>query len=201
MEAVREAALIAARAGKLQILQCGKKVDLTVSPRGPIRLSLPKSAVPFDYEGINFRLHPKLYRVARGEQGVLSVEPYKSEILPHWRFKTPEIALSSAKRIFALFKQYRAQTDFVGMDMARKFLQMGHTRARRYANHRSGKKYIGPVPRFMAGRSGAHGRRTAPLEPDPEKAESAQIFKEFWKKTEEDKKYAKMKSEWKLLFG
>jgi hypothetical protein len=27
------------------------------------------------------------------------------------------------------------------MDMARKFLQMGFTRARRYANHASGKKY------------------------------------------------------------
>ena len=27
------------------------------------------------------------------------------------------------------------------MDMCRKFLEMGFTRARRYANHRSGKKY------------------------------------------------------------
>ena len=27
------------------------------------------------------------------------------------------------------------------MDMCRKFLEMGFTRARRYANHRSGRKY------------------------------------------------------------
>lgn len=37
--------------------------------------------------GIDYRSHPELYKVARGEQGVLTVEPYKSEILPHWRFR------------------------------------------------------------------------------------------------------------------
>lgn len=36
---------------------------------------------------IDYREHPELYKVARGEQGVLTVEPYKSEILPHWRFR------------------------------------------------------------------------------------------------------------------
>ena len=37
--------------------------------------------------GIDYRSHPEQYKVARGEQGVLTVEPYKSEILPHWRFR------------------------------------------------------------------------------------------------------------------
>lgn len=37
--------------------------------------------------GIDYRSHPERYKVARGEQGVLTVEPYKSEILPHWRFR------------------------------------------------------------------------------------------------------------------
>ena len=46
----------------------------------------------------------------------------------------------------------------MGADMARKFLQMGYTRARRYANHRGGRKYDGPVPADQRGRSGAHGR-------------------------------------------
>ena len=36
---------------------------------------------------------------------------------------------------------YKKKGDFVGMDMARKFLQMGYTRSRRYANHKSGRKY------------------------------------------------------------
>lgn len=40
---------------------------------------------------INYREHPELYQVGKGEQGVLICEPYKSEIGPHWRFKTPDI--------------------------------------------------------------------------------------------------------------
>lgn len=40
-----------------------------------------------DYKNIDCREHPELYCIGKGEQGVLVVEPYKSEILPHWRFK------------------------------------------------------------------------------------------------------------------
>ena len=94
-----------------------------------------------DFDKINFREQPELYRVGRGEQGVLMVEPYKGEILPHWRFKTPEIAKESSEKIYKLYLKYKEDGDFVGMDMARKFLQMGYTRSRRYANHKSGKKY------------------------------------------------------------
>ena len=50
-------------------------------------------------------------------------------------------AYVSAVRIFWLYNMYRGKDDFVGMDMARKFLEMGFTRARRYANHKDGKKY------------------------------------------------------------
>jgi hypothetical protein len=71
----------------------------------------------------------------------LLVEPYKSEILPWWRYKDPESATKSAEKIYQLFETYRQQDDFVGMDMARKFIQMGYTRARRYANYKGGKKY------------------------------------------------------------
>jgi hypothetical protein len=35
-----------------------------------------------DFENTDFREHPDLYRVGRGEHGFLSEEPYKSEILP-----------------------------------------------------------------------------------------------------------------------
>ncbi|EAT8909496.1 DUF4385 family protein, partial [Salmonella enterica] len=38
-----------------------------------------------DFSSIDFRQQPELYQVGRGEQGVLLVEPYKSEILPFWR--------------------------------------------------------------------------------------------------------------------
>lgn len=35
-----------------------------------------------DFKNIDFRKHRGLYRVGKGEQGMLLVEPYKSEILP-----------------------------------------------------------------------------------------------------------------------
>jgi hypothetical protein len=35
------------------------------------------------------------------------------------------VALVSAQRIYALFLDYKAADDLVGMDMARKYLQMG----------------------------------------------------------------------------
>lgn len=90
------------------------------------------------------------------------MEPYKSEILPFWRFADEEKALESSTKIYALFLDYLENNDFIGADMARKFLQMGYTRARRYANHKGGKKYKGPVPQDKKGLSGAHGREELP---------------------------------------
>jgi hypothetical protein len=96
----------------------------------------------YEWHGtINYRLHPEQYKVGKGEQGVLLCEPYKSEILPHWRFKTVVIAKESSEKIFALFESYLKNNDFVGADLSRKYLQMGYTRARRYANHVGGRKY------------------------------------------------------------
>jgi hypothetical protein len=159
---------------------------------------------PFDYtldfKQVNFREQPEMYRIGKGEQGVLLVEPYKSELLPYWRFKTPEIAEASAKKIYALFQQYKKTSDFVGMDMARKFLQMGYTRSRRYANHKSGKKYNGPVPADKKGQSGAHGRDQLQLDTDPIKAQSAQVFYEYWQLVKKDKNYIEMMKDHRLRY-
>ena len=35
----------------------------------------------------------KLYRIGRGEQGVLLVRPYTNDICKFWKFKTPKIAV------------------------------------------------------------------------------------------------------------
>ncbi len=142
-----------------------------------------------DYKDLDLRQHPELYRTGKGEQGVLLVEPYKSELLPHWKFKTPALAQQSVEKIYALFEAYLENQDFVGMDMARKFLQMGYTRSRRYANHRSGKKYDGPVPADKKGVSGAHGRKQLPLQVDEEKTQSAVIFYRAWQKAKQDPVY------------
>ncbi|HVK02199.1 MAG TPA: DUF4385 domain-containing protein [Armatimonadaceae bacterium] len=143
-----------------------------------------------DFKSVDFRERPDLYRVGKGEQGVLLVEPYKGDLLPLWRFRTPEIARESADALYEKFRAYLADGDFVGADMARKFLQMGYTRARRYANHRGGRKYDGPVPEDRKGRSGAHGRAELPRSPeDPEKAEAARIFYKKWRAAREDPAY------------
>ncbi len=139
---------------------------------------------------INYRINPEKYRVGKGEQGVLICQPYKSEILPYWRFKTPEIAQVSSAKIFQLFLDYLAQEDFVGADLARKFLQMGYTRARRYYNHHSGRKYDKitgkELPRDFL---------------DSEKSESAQIFYAKWKEAEANPTYKNLKLKWKEQYG
>ncbi|MDO6390737.1 DUF4385 domain-containing protein [Pontibacter sp. BT731] len=153
-----------------------------------------------DFKKTDFRKNPELYRIGKGEQGVLLVEPYKSEILPHWRFKTPEVARESSEYIYGLFLDYLRQNDFVGADMARKFLQMGYTRSRRYANHRTGQKYKGPVPDDKKGQSGAHGRDQLPLDPDPVKAESARIFKAKWDEAKENEAYKKLMADFRATY-
>jgi predicted nucleic acid-binding protein len=134
-----------------------------------------------DYKNLDLRKNPELYRIGKGEQGVLTVEPYRTEIVQHWRFKTPEIAHASSAKIYEMFLEYKKQKDFVGMDMVRKFLQMGITRARRYANHPSGRKY----------KKGT--REIIPIEKiDEEKAESAKIFSEKYYLAKNDIVYQAM---------
>ncbi len=75
-----------------------------------------------NFKKINFREHPELYRIGRGEQGVLLVEPYKSENLPSGNLLMKKPSKADTK-IWQLFEEYLGAEDFVGADMARKFLQ------------------------------------------------------------------------------
>ena len=75
--------------------------------------------------------------------------------------------------------------------MAKKFLHMGFTRARRYANHRDGRKY---------NKDGT----IIPQEPDAlicEKADSARVFYAAWKEARENEYYLKLKKEHKEKYG
>lgn len=154
-----------------------------------------------DYRTLNLREQPEHYRVGKGEMGVLLVRPYKDEILPHWRFKTPGIARESSEKIYQLFLDYKASGDFVGMDMARKFLQMGMTRSLRYYHHKSGHKYVGPVPDDKKGQSGAHGREKAPDDVDLTKKESAEIFRKKYIDVMADEEYIRQRDEFKQKYG
>ncbi|ENO2869913.1 DUF4385 domain-containing protein [Salmonella enterica] len=141
-----------------------------------------------DFSSIDFRQQPELYQVGRGEQGVLLVEPYKSEILPFWRYKDEASAMKSAEQVYQLFEAYRQQDDFVGMDMARKFIQMGYTRARRYANYKGGKKYA------EDGSLNTRGN-------DPIKAAAATVFKGWWDKIRQDEDYLKRERQHQARWG
>lgn len=161
--------------------------------------------LPFDYsldfKNINFRDRPDLYRVGKGEQGVLLVEPYKSEILPYWRFKNPEIAKASSEKIYELFLEYLDKNDFVGADMARKFIQMGYTRSRRYANHKSGRKYKqNPQKEVTKAAVMAARQEILPNEVDPIKAESAAIFKLKWMEAKTNPKYLQLLAKHKQMY-
>jgi len=139
----------------------------------------------------DYKRNPELYHIGRGQQGVLICEPYKSNICQHWRFKTVQEAELSSQKILSMFYGFVDEEDFVGADMAKKFLHMGFTRARRYANHRDGKKYNvdGSI---------------IPQEPDAltcEKAESAKVFYKTWKEARENEKYLQMKRSHKEKYG
>ena len=140
-----------------------------------------------DYKNTLFRPNDIRYRIGRGEQGVLLVRPYTDVICRHWRFKTLKEARISSQKIFDMYLDYRIQKDFVGMDMCRKFLEMGFTRARRYANHKDGKKYdkdgkVLPQEKYW---------KTS------EKAKSAKRFKQFRDLVTQDEFYISMRKEWR----
>ena len=142
-----------------------------------------------DYKSIDFSLEEnrKLYRIGRGEQGVLLVRPYTNDICAHWRFVNETVARKSSNKIYAMFCDYKDKQDFIGMDMARKFLEMGFTRSRRYANHPSGKKY-------------AEDGSVRPQSPDAlycEKSKSARIFKQMRDKAAYDPTYKQMRKLWR----
>ena len=140
-----------------------------------------------DYKNVLFKPNDKRYRIGRGEQGVLLIRPYTNDICQYWRFKTPGDAAISAMKILFLYHQYKGQEDFVGMDMRRKFLEMGFTRSRRYANHKDGKKYD-------------KNGNVRPQEKDwatSDKAKSARIFKQGRDRVTTDPKYILMRKQWR----
>ncbi|KAF2838781.1 hypothetical protein M501DRAFT_975568 [Patellaria atrata CBS 101060] len=127
------------------------------------------------------------YRIGRGEQGVLTFEPYKSALLPLWRFRTLDIARRSSKDLWDRFEAYGKEGDFVGMDMCRKFIQMGMTRAKRYANHKGGRKYDKT--------SGQELKKSYEHRDAKEKLEASELFKAVWTRCQEDPVYKRLKGE------
>ncbi|WP_232687041.1 DUF4385 family protein [Halobacterium zhouii] len=126
----------------------------------------------------DFREHPEEYEVGRGEQGVFKVQPYKDELLSLWTVADLDDAEAAAADIFEQYETYRDRGEFPGMDMARKYLQMGWTRSLRYAKYPGGRK---------------HDDDGTEREPqkwyDEEKREIAAIYKEYLDRVREDDAY------------
>ena len=134
---------------------------------------------------IDYRENPHLYKVGRGQQGVLICEPYKSELYPLWRFKTPDKAQLSCNQIYLKFLGYIDEGDFVGADMAKKYLHMGFTRSRRYWNHSSGKKWTNDGE-----------WKVLPYDRTEKRFyESSLIFQRYWKMARENEDYLQMKKQ------
>ena len=151
----------------------------------PSYVSFDSKKYPYSRE-VDYSKNPHLYRIGRGQQGVLICEPYKSQLYPIWRFRTEEVARESAEKIYQKFKDYLREEDFVGADMAKKYLHMGFTRSRRYANHKSGKKWTQENGEW----------KILPQEKDwetSEKARSARVFYSYWKMAREDEEYLTQK--------
>jgi hypothetical protein len=130
---------------------------------------------------IDFRSHPEKYDIGRGEEGVFKVEPYKSELLDLWGYADRETADDSGEAIYRKYRDYRENEEFPGLDMARKYLQMGYTRAMRYARYPGGQKYVDGEerdPEFWV---------------DHDKREAACIYEIWWEMVEDDERYRELR--------
>ncbi|WWD15960.1 hypothetical protein CI109_100384 [Kwoniella shandongensis] len=130
---------------------------------------------------------PATYKATRNEVGVFTTPPYSEKIKPLWRFQDSVVARASAEAIWERFQGYRDQDDFVGMDITRKFLQMGRTRSLRYALRPGGRKYS-PT-------SGEEMARTGKVY-DEEKRKGAEVFEGYVDKCWADEVYSQAYASW-----
>ena len=164
------------------------KADVYDGPHGPRPSYVGFKSNEYHWKpNIDYRENPELYKVGRGQQGVLICQPYKSELHIHWRFKTIEEATISSRKIYQMFLEYLENQDFVGADMAKKYLHMGFTRSRRYWNHSSGKKWINDGE-----------WRVLPYDRNEQRfMDSSLIFQKYWKMAREETEYLDMKKNFK----
>ena len=137
---------------------------------------------------VDYKQNPLEYRIGRGQQGVLICQPYKNELYPLWKFRTSKLAKKSCDMIYNKFMEYLDNDDFVGADMAKKYLHMGFTRARRYWNHSSGRKWENNDGEW----------RVLPYDKNEKRFWiSSNIFLNYWKRARTNEKYLRLKKEFK----
>jgi hypothetical protein len=143
---------------------------------------------------LDFRANPGRYRHTDDERGAFKIEPYKSELLPEWTIADLDGARRGAEAIFDRYREYRAAGEFVGMDMARKYLQMGWTRSLRYAKYPGGTKY-------ETDEDGTRVEREPQQWYDEEKYEISQVYREHLDRVREDDAYRAAKERHRERYG
>ena len=164
-----------------------------MTENGPVRGDVNEVEDGPEYD-LDFREHPERYRHTPDERGAFKIEPYKSELLPLWGVATLDDAEEGAAAIHERYREYREAGEFVGMDMARKYLQMGWTRAMRYAKYPGGKKY-------ERDDDGDRVEREPQEWYDPEKREIALVYREHLDRVREDDAYERAKREHRERYG
>ena len=164
-----------------------------MTENGPVRGDVDEVEDGPEYD-LDFREHPERYRHTPDERGAFKIEPYKSELLPLWGVATLDDAEEGAAAIHERYREYREAGEFVGMDMARKYLQMGWTRAMRYAKYPGGKKY-------ERDDDGDRVEREPQEWYDPEKREIALVYREHLDRVREDDAYERAKREHRERYG
>ena len=140
---------------------------------------------------VDYKQNPLKYRIGRGQQGVLICQPYKNELYPLWKFRTSKLAKKSCDDIYNKFMEYLNNDDFVGADMAKKYLHMGFTRARRYWNHSSGRKWKNEDGEW----------KVLPYDRTEQRfMDSSLIFQRYWKMARENKDYLQMKKQFRSRY-
>lgn len=137
---------------------------------------------------LDYSEHPEEYVIGRGQFGVLKYEPFKSEMLQFWRYADEAAAREAAPQIYERFKQYAEEGNLPGADMAKKFLNMGFTRAMRYAKYPGGTKYDDDGNELQA-----HGPDTTGEWADPDKRAAACVYKDYWDRARNNERYQKLK--------
>ncbi|KAL8723564.1 MAG: hypothetical protein Q9225_000199 [Loekoesia sp. 1 TL-2023] len=120
----------------------------------------------------------------------LTYEPYKSALVPHWKFRSVAQAKASSQTLWSKFLEYEKEDDFMGMDMARKYIQLGMTRAKRSANFNNDRRENNDEE------GGKELERRSGRELKEEKKEASRLFREVWEKCRAHEGYKIRKEAW-----
>tara|TARA_B100001094_G_scaffold141565_1_gene137207 strand:+ start:1076 stop:1501 length:426 start_codon:yes stop_codon:yes gene_type:complete len=90
-------------------------------------ISIVENASKWKHD-INYKVKPLFYEVTEDFGGMYVCEPYKTDLLKAWKFSNKNASDSSADKIKGMFLSYLKEDDFVGADLAKKFLRAGSER-------------------------------------------------------------------------